>query len=50
MKDEVQNSVLVTKTEGKTAAGRPMLSFDNIKIDLTKIRWEDVDRIKSGSL
>jgi hypothetical protein len=44
------NSVLVANTEGKTAAGRPRLSLDNIKIDLKETRWEDVDRIKSGSL
>jgi hypothetical protein len=42
------NSVLVTKTERKTTAGRPRLSLDNIKVDLKEKRWEDVDRTKFG--
>ena len=44
------NSVLMDKTERKTAAGRPRLSLDNIKVDLKETRWEDVDWIKSGLL
>jgi hypothetical protein len=40
----------VAKTERKTAAVRPRLSLDNIKVDVKETRWEDVDRIKSGSL
>jgi len=48
--ERITNSVLVAKTERKTAAGRPRLSLDNIKIDFKETSWEDADRIKSGSL
>ena len=39
------NSVLLVKTERKTANGRPGLSYDNIKIDLKETRWDGVERI-----
>jgi hypothetical protein len=38
--------LLVGKPEGKRPLGRPRLRWvDNIKIDLLKIDWGDVDRI-----
>ena len=40
---------MLAKTERKTAAGRPRLSLDNIKIDLKETRWEEMHRIKSDS-
>jgi hypothetical protein len=39
-------SILVGKPEGKRPLGRPRRRWeDNIRIDLRKIGWEDVDWI-----
>jgi len=38
--------VLVVKTKGKRPLGRPVLGLEgNMKTDLKKIRWEDMDCI-----